>query len=72
MRILGISSFYHDGAAPLIEDGKIVAAAQGETGGSERRFGLVFAAVLRALRAERAQMPNLASRSAIHSRTCAR
>ena len=30
MRILGISSFYHDSAAALIEDGKIVAAAQEE------------------------------------------
>ncbi|MGH7046405.1 MAG: carbamoyltransferase family protein [Stellaceae bacterium] len=30
MRILGISAFYHDGAAALIEDGRIVAAAQEE------------------------------------------
>ena len=30
MRILGISAFYHDSAAALIEDGKIVAAAQEE------------------------------------------
>jgi len=30
MRILGISAFYHDGAAALIEDGHIVAAAQEE------------------------------------------
>ena len=28
MRILGISAFYHDSAAALIEDGHIVAAAQ--------------------------------------------
>ena len=29
-KILGISSFYHDSAAALIEDGKIIAAAQEE------------------------------------------
>ncbi len=30
MRILGISAFYHDSAAALIEDGAIAAAAQEE------------------------------------------
>ncbi len=30
MRILGISAFYHDSAAALIEDGRIVAAGQEE------------------------------------------
>ena len=30
MRILGISAFYHDSAAALIEDGRIAAAAQEE------------------------------------------
>jgi len=30
MRILGISAFYHDSAAALIEDGRINAAAQEE------------------------------------------
>jgi len=30
MRILGLSAFYHDSAAALIIDGKIVAAAQEE------------------------------------------
>ena len=30
MRILGISAFYHDSAAALVADGKIVAAAQEE------------------------------------------
>src|SRR6267378_3268675 len=30
MRILGISAFYHDSAAALVEDGLIVAAAQEE------------------------------------------
>lgn len=30
MRVLGVSAFYHDSAAALIEDGKIVAAAQEE------------------------------------------
>ena len=30
MRILGISAFYHDSAAALVEDGRIVAAAQQE------------------------------------------
>ena len=29
-KILGISAFYHDSAAAIIEDGKIVAAAQEE------------------------------------------
>ena len=30
MRLLGISAFYHDSAAALVEDGSIVAAAQEE------------------------------------------
>ena len=30
MRILGISAFYHDSAAALVEDGNIAAAAQEE------------------------------------------
>src|SRR5262245_37711365 len=30
MKVLGISAFYHDSAAALIEDGQIVAAAQEE------------------------------------------
>ena len=30
MKILGISAFYHDSAAAIIEDGKIIAAAQEE------------------------------------------
>ena len=30
MRILGISAFYHDSAAALVEDGTVVAAAQEE------------------------------------------
>ncbi len=30
MRILGISAFYHDAAAALVEDGRVVAAAQEE------------------------------------------
>src|SRR5438552_6774732 len=30
MRILGISAFYHDSAAALVEDGQIIAAAQEE------------------------------------------
>ena len=30
MNILGISAFYHDSAACLVKDGKIVAAAQEE------------------------------------------
>jgi carbamoyltransferase len=28
MTILGISAFYHDSAAAIIQDGKIIAAAQ--------------------------------------------
>jgi carbamoyltransferase len=28
MRVLGISAFYHDSAAAVVEDGEIVAAAQ--------------------------------------------
>ena len=30
VRILGISAFYHDAAAALVEDGRIIAAAQEE------------------------------------------
>ena len=30
MRILGLSAFYHDSAAAIVEDGRIVAAAQEE------------------------------------------
>ena len=30
MKILGISAFYHDSAATVIHDGKIIAAAQEE------------------------------------------
>lgn len=30
MKILGISAFYHDSAAAIIEDGEIIAAAQEE------------------------------------------
>nr|WP_290846580.1 carbamoyltransferase N-terminal domain-containing protein [Henriciella sp.] len=30
MNILGISAYYHDSAACLVQDGKIVAAAQEE------------------------------------------
>ena len=30
MRILGISAFYHDSAAALVEDGRVIAAAQEE------------------------------------------
>ena len=30
MRVLGISAYYHDSAAALIEDGRVVAAAQEE------------------------------------------
>ena len=30
MRVLGISAFYHDSAAALIEDGQLVGAAQEE------------------------------------------
>src|SRR5471032_2152594 len=30
MRVLGISAYYHDSAAALIEDGRIIAAAQEE------------------------------------------
>ena len=30
MKILGISAFYHDSAAAIIEDGRIIAAAQEE------------------------------------------
>src|SRR5437868_7523380 len=30
MRILGISAYYHDSAAALVEDGRVVAAAQEE------------------------------------------
>src|SRR5262245_52431153 len=30
MRVLGISAFYHDSAAALVEDGQVIAAAQEE------------------------------------------
>jgi carbamoyltransferase len=30
MRILGLSAFYHDSAAALVEDGRVIAAAQEE------------------------------------------
>ena len=30
MRVLGISAFYHDSAAALVVDGRVVAAAQEE------------------------------------------
>src|SRR5260370_24099544 len=30
MRILGISAYYHDSAAALVDDGKVIAAAQEE------------------------------------------
>ena len=30
MRVLGISAFYHDSAAALVEDGRVIAAAQEE------------------------------------------
>jgi len=30
MKILGVSAFYHDSAAALVDDGRIVAAAQEE------------------------------------------
>src|SRR5688572_26225865 len=30
MRVLGVSAFYHDSAAALVDDGRIVAAAQEE------------------------------------------
>jgi len=30
MKLLGISCFYHDSAACLVEDGRVVAAAQEE------------------------------------------
>ncbi|MCD8535740.1 MAG: hypothetical protein LR011_13535 [Verrucomicrobia bacterium] len=29
-KILGISAFYHDSAAAIVEDGKVIAAAQEE------------------------------------------
>ena len=28
MKVLGISAFYHDSAAALVDDGEVVAAAQ--------------------------------------------
>ncbi|MEN2977665.1 carbamoyltransferase (plasmid) [Tistrella bauzanensis] len=43
MRILGLSAFYHDSAAALIEDGRIIAAAQEERF-SRRRHDAAFPA----------------------------
>ena len=41
MRVLGISAFYHDSAAALVEDGKVVAAAQEERF-SRKKFDASF------------------------------
>jgi carbamoyltransferase len=41
MRILGISAYYHDSAAALVEDGRIIAAAQEERF-TRRKFDPVF------------------------------
>ena len=47
MRILGISAFYHDSAAALVEDGAIVAAAQEERFNRKKHFaGFPVEAVL--------------------------
>ena len=41
MRVLGLSAFYHDSAAALVEDGRIVAAAP-QTGSGGREEGSVL------------------------------
>ena len=38
MRTLGISAFYHDSAAALVEDGRIVAAAQEERFNRQKHY----------------------------------
>ena len=44
--ILGISAFYHDSAAAIIEDGKIIAAAQEERFTRKKHdFGYPFNAI---------------------------
>ena len=52
MRILGISAFYHDSAAAIVEDGRVVAAAQ------EERFSR---------RKHDARFPSLAIASCLHT-----
>ena len=56
MRILGLSAFYHDSAAALIEDGRIVAAAQEERF-SRRKHDAGFPAAAIASCLERAGVP---------------
>ena len=46
MRILGVSAFYHDSAAALIEDGCIIAAAQEERFTRKKHDSRVFGAEL--------------------------
>src|SRR5262249_54394597 len=41
MRVLGVSAFYHDSAAALVDDGRIVAAAQEERF-SRRKFDAAY------------------------------
>jgi len=46
MRILGISAFYHDSAAALVEDGHIVAAAQEERFSRKKQDAITRAKLL--------------------------
>jgi carbamoyltransferase len=43
MTILGISAFYHDAAAAIIQDGEILAAAQEERFTRKKHEGYVVA-----------------------------
>jgi len=60
MKVLGISAFYHDSAAALIEDGRIVAAAQEERF-SRRRHDARFpsAAIASCLQMARAKVEDV-------------
>jgi carbamoyltransferase len=60
MKVLGISAFYHDSAAALIEDGRIVAAAQEERF-SRRRHDARFpsAAITSCLQFARARLEDI-------------
>ena len=66
MRILGISAYYHDSAAALVEDGRVVAAAQEERFTRKKHdpgFPMHAVALLPRARRRRACATSTASRS---------
>ena len=62
MKILGVSAFYHDSAAALIEDGQIIAAAQEER---ELRCAEVIAILVRAVHGLQHQLYELGAQSTV-------